>query len=182
MQNWKLFLSVLICLLAIVLIVALSAGSEDSELRVNDDLTSLADFDVSCDETGTYARGVFFVMQKEKTAGISISADIKVGETDAYGAEFFIPPEFDIGRVLCSFNGDISSEHVCVREWPEGGHFICISQARYYPDRVPVGGEGIVSIDLTLNKNVRLNTIDAFNFGIAVSNNVVRDVIIPVLH
>ena len=151
-------------------------------MRVNDDLSSSADFVLSCDETGTPAHGVFFMMQKEKTAGISISAGIKVGETDAYGAEFFIPPGFDIKRVLCSFNGDVSSGHVCVGEWPEGGHFICISRARYYPDRVPAGGEGIASIDLALNKNVHLNSIDAFNFGITVSNEAVRDVVIPVSH
>ena len=122
------------------------------------------------------------MLQKEKTAGISISADVKAGETDAYGAEFFIPLEFDIKRVLCNFNGDVSSGHVCVREWPEGGHFICVSRARYHPDRVPAGGEGIASIDLALSNNVRLNTIDAFKFGITVSNEAVRDVVIPVSH
>ena len=182
MNHWKTLLSVFIFSLIIILVVILSTSNEESQLHVNGDLSSLIDFDVSNDDASTSARGVFFVMQKERTVEINISADIKVGETDEYGVEIFVPPEFGIERVLCSFNGDVSSKHVCVREWPEGGHFIFISQSRYYPDRIPIGGEGIVSIDLSLDKNVHLNEINMFSFSIAASNEVVKDVMIPISH
>ena len=180
MNHWKPLLSVFIFSLIIILVAILSTSNEESQLHVNGDLSSLIDFDVSNDDASTSARGVFFVMQKERTVEINISADIKVGETDEYGVEIFVPPEFDIERVLCSFNGDVSSKHVCVREWPEGGHFIFISQSRYYPDKIPIGGEGIVSIYLSLDKNVHLNEINMFSFSITASNEVVKDVMIPI--
>ena len=135
----------------VVLLAALPTGNIEVEPKVNADLTSLVDFDVVSDDTGTAANGVFFVMRTDDSVGMRLVANLTVDETDEHGVDFFIPAELDIVSVLCSFNGDVSSEHVCIREWPMGGHFIYISKARYYPDRAPVGGDGILEVELALN-------------------------------
>lgn len=178
-KQGKMIITLLIGVLMItVLIAVLPTGNTEVKPKVNVGLTSLVDFNVVSDDTETAANGVFFVVQTGDSVDIRLVANLTVDETDEHGVDFFIPAELDIVSVLCSFNGDVSSEHVCIREWPMGGHFVYISKARYYPDRIPVGGDGILEVELALNGGIRIEEINTLNFEIVVSDTVWEEVVI----
>jgi len=170
-----------VAILVAVIFYAVSDRSDDYRIPVNDGLTSVIDFDVNCSETGTSTEGTFFVVQSNSSVNIKIVADLTVGETDKNGIELFIPAEFDIVSILCSFRGDTSSEYVLAREWPEGGYYIEIAQVRSWID-VPIGGgEGMLIIELQSNKSVKLSDVDSLNFMVAAGLKVER-IDILILH
>jgi hypothetical protein len=170
-----------VIIVAILLYVTLD-NNDETQNPINNGLTSLVEFDVDCPEAGTSTEGTFFVMESKDSVSIKIVADLIVGETDIYGVEFFVPVELDIVSVLCSFNDDISTKYVTIRDWPEGGHLVYVANARYSPAETPIGGHGTVVIDLQLSGNVRLSDIDSLDFQVTVANATVEDIAIMISH